>query len=62
MDDTVWLTHAFHVHSYNFKMCVNIKTLIMLWGNSADDKLVIFYIFSPENKIWLPQIISLGDN
>ena len=36
---------------------------ITLWANLADDKLVIFFLFSPENRIWhFMQIVSIGDN
>ena len=34
-----------------------------LWANSADDKLIIILLFSPQNRLWhFMQIISLGDN
>ena len=30
---------------------------------SADDKLIVFFLFSPENRLWhFMQIVSLGDN
>ena len=33
-----------------------------LWANLTDDKL-IFFLFSPENKIWyFMQIVTIGDN
>ena len=33
----------------------------MLWANSADDKLMIFFLFFIENRIWnFMQIVSLG--
>ena len=35
----------------------------MLWANSADDKLMKFFLFFLENRIWhFVQIVSLGDN
>ena len=35
----------------------------MLWANSADDKLMTFFLFFQENKIWhFMQIVSLGEN
>ena len=38
-------------------------TFTTLFDNSADDKLVIFFLFSPKNKIWhFRQIVSSGDN
>ena len=27
----------------------SLKTLIMLWGNSADDRLMMFFLFFSEN-------------
>ena len=38
-------------------------TSTTLWANSADDKLVVFFLFFPENRIWhCKQIVSIGDN
>ena len=38
-------------------------TFTTLWANSADDKLVIFFLFFPENRIWhFMQIVSIVDN
>ena len=38
-------------------------TLSRIWANSADDKLMIFFLFFPENTISLfMQIVSPGDN
>ena len=32
-------------------------------ANSADDKLMIFFLFFPENRTWHNmQIVSIGDN
>ena len=40
-----------------------ILTFTTLWAFSADDKLMIFFLFFPENRIWhFMQIVSLGDN
>ena len=40
-----------------------ILTFPNLWASSADEKLVIFFLFIPENKIWhFKQIIPIGDN
>ena len=37
--------------------------LYPLWAYSADDNLVIFFLFFPENSIWhFMQIVSIGDN
>ena len=37
--------------------------LTMLWADSADDKLAIFFLFFQENRIWhFMRIVSLGDN
>ena len=32
--------------------CIADLTFTTLWANSADDKLLIFFLFFPENKIW----------
>ena len=38
-------------------------TFTTLWAFSADDRLMIFFLFFPENRIWhFKQIDSLGDN
>ena len=35
----------------------------MLWANSVDDKLIIFFWLFPGNRLWhFMQIVSLGDN
>ena len=40
-----------------------IPTLTMLWANSADAKLMVFFLFFLENRIWhFMQIVSWGDN
>ena len=41
----------------------NSLTFTTLWAFSADDRLMIFFLFFPENRIWhFMQIVSLGDN
>ena len=41
----------------------NLLTLSMLWSDSADDKLMIFFLFFLGNRIWhFMQIVSLGDS
>ena len=38
-------------------------TFTTLWAFSADDKMMLFFLFFPENRIWhFMQIVSLGDN
>ena len=38
-------------------------TFTTLWALSADDKLMIFFLFFPVNRIWhFMQIVSWGDN
>ena len=40
-----------------------VLTFTTLWADSADDKLMIFFLFFPENRIWhFIQIFSKGDN
>ena len=42
---------------------VGALTFTTLWANLADNKLVIFFLFFPENRIWhFMQIVSIGDN
>ena len=41
----------------------NELTFTTLWANSADNKLTIFFLIFPENRIWnFIQIVSIGDN
>ena len=49
-------THEFHL------MCLKpLLTFTTLWANSADDKLMIFFLFFPGNRIWhFVQIVSAG--
>ena len=36
---------------------------ITLWANSANDKLLILFLFFPENRIWhFTQIVFIGDH
>ena len=38
-------------------------TLTMLWADSADDKLMIFFLYFLANRIWhFMQSVSSGDN
>ena len=38
-------------------------TLSMLWANSADDTLMIFFLIFPRKQVWhFMQIVSNGDN
>ena len=42
---------------------VSYLTFTTLWAFSADDKMMLFFLFFPENRIWhYMQIVSLGDN
>ena len=47
-------------------VCCNLLgalTFTTLYANSADDKLMIFFLISPGNRIWhFIQIVSIGDN
>ena len=37
-------------------------TFTTFWANSADDRLMIFFLFSSENRVWhFMQIVSIGD-
>ena len=41
----------------------NTLTFTTLWAFLADDKMMLFFLFFPENRIWhFMQIVSLGDN
>ena len=43
-------------------MGFSVLALIMLWANLADDKLMLFFLFFPENKSWhLMQIVPYID-
>ena len=38
-------------------------TFTTVCANSADDQLVIIFLFFPENRVWhFMQIVSIGDN
>ena len=42
---------------------IGTLTFTTLWAFSADDKMMLFFLFFPENRIWhFMQIVSLGDN
>ena len=42
-----------------FKQYLTFRTLL---ANSAGDKLIIFFLFFPENRTWhFMQIVSIGD-
>ena len=46
-----------------FAIPLSILTFTTLWAFSADDKMMLFFLFFPENRIWhFMQIVSLGDN
>ena len=48
-------SHFFPKHLYKSGLSFNT-----VWINSADDKLIIFFLFFPENRIWhFMQIVSL---
>ena len=54
--------HVYPVFLKNKLMSLNL-TLTTLWTDSADDKLVMFFLFLLENRIWhIMQIGSIGDN
>ena len=49
---------AFVIEIYTFHL-----TFTILGANLAENKLVIFFLVFPENRIWhFMQIISIGDN
>ena len=40
-----------------------LVTVVNFWANLADDKLLYFFLFFPENRLWhFMQIVSIGDN
>ena len=46
-----------------FRLIIWHLHLTTLWADSADDKLMIIFLFFLENRIWhFMQIVSLGDN
>ena len=48
---------------YPPKIGPDILTFTTFLAISADDKLRIFFLFLPENRIWhFMQIVSIGDN
>ena len=51
----------FEIVSSPLSVAIPLSSTI-LWANSAD-KLVTFFLFFPENRIWhFMQIVSIGDN
>ena len=51
-----------HITLVSSKLQYNL-TFTTLWAFSADDKMMLFFLFFPENRIWhFMQIVSLGDN
>ena len=45
------------------KQLVLSLTVTNLWANSADNKLVVFFLFSSETRILrFMQIVTIGDN
>ena len=48
---------------FPFAYQYGIITFTTLLAFSADDKMMLFFLFFPENRIWhFMQIVSLGDN
>ena len=40
-----------------------VLTFITFWANSADDKLMIIFLFFPENSLWyFLQTVYMGDS
>ena len=60
------LAASHHLSQYNWNASVQLKKTLNLYhslGNSADDKLVIFFLCCQENRLWhFMQIVSIGDN
>ena len=45
------------------KIFYDILSITTLWTNSADDKLMIFFLFFPEKSMWhFMQTVFIGDN
>ena len=43
--------------------CQSLLTFTTLWVNSKNDKIMIFFLFFPENRLWyFMWIVSPGDN
>ena len=60
---------CFPIHFFLFHCILNYLplpaslTFTTLWANSADDKLMIVFLFFPENRVWhFEHIVSIGDN
>ena len=60
----IWAFHDSQTSSSTFSIGqTNGFAFTTLWANSADDKLMIFFLFFSENRIWhFTQIVSSGDN
>ena len=44
----------------SFVGVISASAFTTLWANSADDKLVMFFLFAPENRFWdFMQIVSM---
>ena len=51
------------LHTLDIQGSQAALTFTILWANSADDKLVLFFSYFTENRIWhFMQIVSNGDN
>ena len=48
---------------HNYHKYFDTLTIMTLWTYSADEKLIIFFLFFPEIGLWnFMQIVPLGDN
>ena len=56
-------TYMFSWNNKKDQVQTGSLTFTTLWAFSADDKMMLFFLFFPENRIWhFMQIVSLGDN
>ena len=67
--DSDYYHYHYYFNSIQFKVkgrMLSYKagfTFTTILANSVDDKLMMFFLFFPENRIWyFMQIISMGDN
>ena len=44
-----------------FPILLSISTFTNFWANSADDKLMMFFLFFPDNRIWHCQNLFSGE-
>ena len=52
-----------YLNSVPYDQQSGVLTLTTLWASSADDKLMIYFLFFPENRFrHFMQIVSCGDN